>query len=226
MCSAPESLEITPGQEMSVEVDLLAAPLATSSLCPGNGGPERVYRFSLSEESYVHAVSERPSPVSIMIAADCERGLCTSTSGKRLNAGEHYLIVRGPGRTDFSQQSITLQSTPLAPVCESAILLRAGVTGGTLGESDEPALFGAECSADLGFREAIYRVRALHPMHIRVLSEGVGLSIHEGCGGRSLTCAPPTVGAVEARLEPGDYTLLVRGRAGRPFQLQTGIERL
>ena len=99
-------------------------------------------------------------------------------------------------------------------------------TGGVVGARTDPVIFGAECTPSNLLRESLFRVRALHSMRIRLSAEGFGLSIHEGCGGRSLTCAPANVGTVEARLEPGEYTILVRGRAGAAFQLETEIERL
>lgn len=219
LCAAAESVEVTVGQESTVNVDLLNAS-GRSSI-----GPEAAYRFELTEDAYVQAASV--SPIGISLLDECAReGARSANAAARLPAGTHYLMARGRRPLDFARQTINVRSTPTAPLCEAAILLRAGVTGGVVGASSEPAIFGADCTPSSNMREALFRVRALHAMHIRLRAEGFGLSIHEGCGGRSLTCAPTSVGTVEARLEPGEYTILVRGRASSSFQLETQIERL
>lgn len=224
LCAMATSVELS-GETTSLMVDLLSAPEPTDSLCTGSGGPEMLYQFTLEEDSYVEATTVRPMMLALL--DECTRGACSYSFPRRLSAGTHYLVVRGSRNTDFAHKEVSLRVRPVAPICEVAVLLRAGTTGGALSARNTPSVFDADCSSSPLMREAIFRVRATHPMHIRLRSEGVALSIHEGCGGRSLTCAPTNVGSVEARLQPGEYSVLVRGAGpGQAFQLETEIERL
>ena len=220
LCAAAEVLEVTAG-ETPVPVDLLSASEPRAGLCGNVRGPESVYRFELSEDSFVQASAA--SPILVGVFDECSRGTCEESVGVRLSAGTHYLVARGRTNLDFTSQSMRLRTTPIAPICEAAVLLRAGATGGAVSGPREPVIFDAECATATTRHGTIFRVRALSAMHLRVRADGFGLSVHEGCGGRSLTCGS---GSIEARLDPGEYTLLVRGPPASVFQLETEIERL